>query len=337
MRRLYVAGLWLLAAGTSNSRSFWPGARQTGVVTNTAVGDCIEQCSPSSPREYGACYLGCVQSEVGSDAAVELLTVDDPHGQAVLDAAGATLDSRAESFAVVRSEATTTVVGRDAAGAMYGAMELADRLRLNGPGFLPLAATLAGAPAVAVRAANLFLVLREQTETRWWFLEERFWREYLDLLATSRINFLDLHAMYNLGNTIFPNALLYFATSETFPDVGVPAAEREENLAMLNMVIQMAAVRGIQVGLMTYRSDARPTGEGPPQLPDGSDELRLYTREATSDWRSTPAVWIDSSYQAVIDGGGHGGMFAVEILSSSGEGWRYPDLFQETPYRALAP
>src|SRR5260370_33575477 len=97
------------------------------------------------------------------------------------------------------------------------------------------------------------------------------------------MNFLDLHGMYNLENTIFPNALLYFATSETFQHVGVDTDAREQNLARLNTVIQMAAVRGIRVGLMTYRSDTRPTGAGPPQLPDGSEELKLYTREAAKD------------------------------------------------------
>src|SRR5262249_14143059 len=154
----------------------------------------------------------------------------------------------------------------------------------------------------------------------WWFVESGFLGGYRELLGGLGMNFLDLHAMYNLNNTIFPNALLYFARSDSFPDVGVPAAEREANLAMLNTIIDMASVRGIQVGLMTYRSDARPTGEGPPQLPDGSDELRLYTREAARDiatrasglWRlgfrigesGQPARWyIDTLIAGVQEAG----------------------------------
>jgi hypothetical protein len=319
MHRLFAFGFLLLVACTSNSPLSSP-AHPSGLIVRGAVGSCVDQCNPSSPLEYGRCHLRCVEAQIGCDATVQVLSVEDPAGQAALDVAGVTLDSRSESFEVVPLEDATVVVGRDAAGAMYGAMELADRLRLNGPGFLPLAAPFGGAPAVQIRAANLFLVIREQTEARWWFLDEGFWLEYLDLLAASRMNFLDLHGMYNLENTIFPNALLYFANSETFPEVGVPAAEREENLAMLNTVIQMAAVRGIQVGLMTYRSDARPTGEDPPQLPDGSDELRLYTREAARDiatrasalWRlgfrigesGQPARWyIDTLIAGVQDAG----------------------------------
>ncbi|HME92481.1 MAG TPA: hypothetical protein VKE49_13710, partial [Myxococcaceae bacterium] len=74
------------------------------------------------------------------------------------------------------------------------------------------------------------------------------------------------------------------------------------------------------------------------ELPEGSSVNILWKPFAgTADWRSAPAERGDSTYQAVIDGGGQGGMFAVEVLSSTGEGWRYPDLFQETPYRSLAP
>jgi hypothetical protein len=258
---------------------------------------------------------------VGNDSPVQIFTADDPSGQAALDAAGVTLDSRAESYQVVPGDGSTTiVVGRDPTGAMYGAMELSEQLQLNGPDFLPTSAPLGGAPVVPIRAANLFLVIRAQGESLWWFLDPQFWTEYLDLLAQSRMNFLDLHAMYNLENTIFPNALLYFANSETFPQVGVPAADREQNLAMLNTVIQMASVRGIQVGLMTYRSDTRPTGDGTPQLPDGSDELKQYTREAARDlatrasglWRlgfrigesGQPASWyIDTLIAGVQDAG----------------------------------
>jgi hypothetical protein len=74
------------------------------------------------------------------------------------------------------------------------------------------------------------------------------------------------------------------------------------------------------------------------ELPPGSRVNVLWKPFAgTSDWRTAPAAQVGTTYQATIAGGGQGGMFAVEVLSSAGEGWRYPDLFQETPYRTLAP
>ncbi len=318
MRRSSVLlfSLLLVVCGTSAA----PLGLRANPRTPSDVSACVTKRNPSGPIEYGASYLSCVQAEVGNNSPVRILIAGDPAGQTALDRAGAALDGRAESFEIVAADASTSVVGRDAVGAMYGALELAERLQLNGPDFLPIREPFGGAPAVPVRAANLFLVLPPQDESVWWFLDEGFWREYLDLLAQSRMNFLDLHGMYNLGNTIFPNALLYFAKSETFPEVGVSSAAREQNLAMLNTVIQMAAVRGIRVGLMTYRSDTRPTGDGSPQLPDASNELKQYTREAAKDlatqasglWRlgfrigesSQPASWyIDTLIAGVQDAG----------------------------------
>src|SRR5262249_55868880 len=118
-------------------------------------------------------------------------------------------------------------------------------------------------------------------ETDWYFLDEDYWRQYLDILAHARINLLDLHAMYDLESTNFPNALLYFAKSSTYPDVGVAPAERDRNLAVLNDIIRLAKIRGIRVGLMTYRSDTSPRADTPSTLDD--DALRTYTREAARD------------------------------------------------------
>ena len=73
-------------------------------------------------------------------------------------------------------------------------------------------------------------------------------------------------------------------------------------------------------------------------LPEGSIVNILWKPfSGTTDWRSVPAKPVGSSYQGTVAGGGQGAMFAVEILSGTGEGWRYPDILQETPYRALSP
>ena len=140
---------------------------------------------------------------------------------------------------------------------------------------------ITGAPEMTIRAANPFIVLPAPGETAWWFLDEAYWREYLDMMMEARLNLLDLHGMYNLGNTVFPNALLYFAKSATYPDVGAPIAERERNLAMLNTIIRMAAARGIRVALMSYRADTNLLGDPAPE-PEES-VVATYTREAAAD------------------------------------------------------
>src|SRR5260370_2655335 len=171
--------------------------------------DWLRRCQATNPVAYGRCYLRHVQAAVGSVSHVRILLSANPRAQAALDAAGVTLDQRPESFEIVPGESRSTIViGRDAAGALYGALELADRLQLSGPGFLPVTDPFGRAPAASVRAANLFLVLPADGESTWWFLDQGFWNEYLDLLPQSRLNFLDLHGMYTLDNRYFPNRRL---------------------------------------------------------------------------------------------------------------------------------
>ncbi len=215
-----------------------------------------------------------------SRTATTILTADDP---GVPTSAGTlTLDPRPGSYLVLPRDGRMIVVGRDRAGAMYGAFELAERVRLDGLAAVLRAGPFAGAPALPIRGANLFLTIPSGHEPTWWFRDLHFWRAYLDMLAHARINFLDLHGMYNPGNTVFPNALTWFARSSSFPDVGIAAADRDRNLDALRTVVAMAHARGIDVGLMTYRSDTSPYGDGSgPKLSDA--ELRTYTREAAAD------------------------------------------------------
>lgn len=238
--------------------------------------------APGSPILYGSIELAATLRAAGSPECPRVVGADAPEAAPALAAAGVTLDGRAESYALFTLEGRTWIVGRDAVGAMYGELELAERLRLDGSKVLPLAHPILGAPAVPIRAANLFWILPEPGDLNWWYLDPAFWTDYLDLLAHSRINFLDIHGIYNLANTIFPNALLYLARSKSYPNVGADPQSRDRNLAMLNTIIEMAKARGIAVGLMTYRADTTLTGDPPQQLHDDV-ALKVYTREAVED------------------------------------------------------
>ncbi|MGH7294971.1 MAG: hypothetical protein ACRELB_08560, partial [Polyangiaceae bacterium] len=238
---------------------------------------------PTDPVDYGTCEVAQALLASGSGAVVRVVLASDPSGARALAASGATLDARAESYVVTPSPDATYVVGRDPVGAMYGALDVAERLR-DADGTIPPSSAWAAAPSVALRAANLFLVLPANGETTatWWFRDPGFWTAYLDMMAHARLDFLDLHAMYETASTLFPDALLYFGTSASFPAVGVAPADRATNVAVLQQVIAMAAVRGIQVGLMSYRSDTSPLADGTgPALADA--DLQTYTREAVVD------------------------------------------------------
>jgi hypothetical protein len=247
---------------------------------------------PTDPLSRGDCELRDALVEGRLSARVSVRAIDDPRAAALAARAPEALAAAAESWAVLRDAGELVVVGRDRVGAMYGAFELAERIRLDGAAAIDRADTMRGAPAVRFRAANLFLTLPEPGDARWWFRDDGFWDEYLDLLMRARINTLDMHGMYDMHSTIFPNALLYFATSATHPAVGVAASERARNLDVLRRVVAKAASRGIRVALMTYRSDTHPLGLAEPQALTRDDDLRTYTREAAEALaRAVPGLW----------------------------------------------
>jgi hypothetical protein len=224
-------------------------------------------------------------ADTRSSAIVDIVLADDPLGARTLVAAGVSLDARAESYVVAASAGATVVVGRDAVGAMYGALDVAERLRDDGPASIPPAAPTTAAPATALRGANLFLLLPTgggETTSTWWFRDPSFWSTYLDMMAQARLDFLDLHGMFDIQSTLFPNALLYFGTSPALPNVGIAPADRAANVAALQQIVAMAGVRGIRVGLMSYRADTSPLADGTGPALSAAD-LQIYTREAVAD------------------------------------------------------
>jgi hypothetical protein len=273
------------------------GGSEGGDDSPVPTGHCsavAPHASPASPVEYGENELAQAVATAGSHATVCVTTAGTPEGQAALAASGAKLDARPESYAIVAAaNGDTVVVGRDDTGALYGSLELAERLRLDGASATPPAATIAGAPLVPVRGATLYVVIEQASEASWWFRDPDFWTQYLDMLAHARMNFLDLRGMYNLANTIFPNSLLYFGSSASFPQVGAPQSDRDANVAMLGTIVQMAKARGIRVGFMTFRTDTSLTGDANDLgVPLTDPQLQVYTREATADVaRKVPGLW----------------------------------------------
>ncbi|HEY4394290.1 MAG TPA: hypothetical protein VGP64_09525 [Polyangia bacterium] len=242
---------------------------------------CPDGHDPTDPIDYGRCAVDQAAAEAAAKGTISIASIDDPSVATVRDAIAPVLDARAESFVIAPIGGATWIVGRDAIGAMYGALEIAERLRLDGAGAVPPSDVSRGAPTVGFRGANLFWVLPEADETSWWFLDEGFWTGYLDLMAHARLDVLDIHGMYDLSSTLFPNALLYLAQSATFPEVGAPASDRARNLTMFNRVIAMAKARGIRVGLMTYQASSDLTGSSNEVLSDA--DLKTYVRESAAD------------------------------------------------------
>ncbi len=188
-----------------------------------------------------------------------------------------------EAFVLWRRGHIIHVAGSDEVGAMYGLLELADLVRAQGM------ARAAGAlrqpvvkkPFIAFRATNPFLSLpwRGRTWETWWFRSEDFWRKYLDLLARARFNWVDLHGMYDIRRTNFPNIYPYFVESESFPGCGLPPEEKRKNLAMLNKVCALAQDRGIKIALMSYHASWNVNDLPKARYEQSEENLARYTRE----------------------------------------------------------
>jgi hypothetical protein len=296
---------------------------------------------PASPVEHGRREVRAALDAAGSGANVRVAVAREDASAAAL-AIG--LDPRAESFALATAHGETVVVGRDAIGAMYGSLEIAERLRARGASALPLPdGVIFRTPELPIRATNLYLVMPDKAagEACWYFRDPSYWREYLDTMARARMNFLDLHAMYNQANTLSPNALLYFARSATYPQIGIDAIERDRNVAMLETVVAMAKARGIEVGLLTARIDLSTTADEGFRSPLDDAGLRTYTREAVADLaRRVPGLarlgvrigestkdepFYEDTFVAGLRSAGHAKLYARTWLTTKEEMLRLVD------------
>ena len=192
-----------------------------------------------------------------------------------------------ESYTIEPRDGKIRIVGSDPTGAMYGAFEFAERLRNQGS--KAWTETANAEPYLPERGVNLFLTLpwdyaKNDTDDdpgalvdpkRWWFQDEHYWTTLLDLMAHSRLNWLDIHGTWDISVTDAPNLYAYFVTSPTFPKVGVSDDIKAADLRQLNHVIDMAHARGIKVSLMSYEAKFHTPQN--PKPPYASTEANLYT------------------------------------------------------------
>jgi hypothetical protein len=99
-----------------------------------------------------------------------------------------------EGYRLVMAQDGVQVVGFDAAGAMYGCMELARRVRESGR--LPSRLDVSDAPALSLRGVCVFLMKLGTydypvTPKEFpFFYDKTLWLQYLDYLAENRFNYV---------------------------------------------------------------------------------------------------------------------------------------------------
>ncbi|HVP91018.1 MAG TPA: hypothetical protein VMS75_07350, partial [Terriglobales bacterium] len=222
------------------------------LIASIAIFGTSARAQTDNPVEFGRRALNDALAARGLKAAVEIKIAGT---------------GSPESFTISFVNGAARISAPDANGAMYGALELAERVRRRGADALR-GPDVTGRPFLRDRGWNMFLTLpwdyaRNDTDydpralvdpARWWFANDGFWRTLLDQMATARMNWLDIHGAWDISVTDAPNLYAYFIQSERFPKVGVSPEIKAANLGRLNKVIAMAHARGIRVSLMAYEA-----------------------------------------------------------------------------------
>ncbi len=208
------------------------------------------------------------------------------------------IPTSAESYVVTGEGDFLTGIGSDSVGAMYAAYDIAEQLEsaMTSGRELEGLQTRTRIPFMEIRAVNPFFHVEAFQDRNSWYYDEEYWKSYLDELSRDRYNLLDIHAMYGLYSTFFPNCFLYLLTSDKYPDVGVPREQAEKNLAMFNRIIELAKERGIRVSLMSYHASwdltAAARNEANRRNPTDA-ELAEYTRDVVKQIiKKCPDLWM---------------------------------------------
>lgn len=238
---------------------------------------------------------------------------------------------RPESFEIAFKNGPVEIQSADANGALYGALELAERIRRRGADALR-GPSVVNRPFLRDRGWNIFLTLpwnyaAANTDydpralldpARWWFANDGFWRTLFDQMARARLNWIDLHGTWDISVTDAPNLYAYFIQSERFPKVGVAPEIKAANLRQLNKIIALAHGRGVRVSLMAYEARFR-TPHAPRPYPEKEIDLYDYTREVVEKMiRQAPGL---DAIGFRIGESGHGESFFncyIEAVKASG-------------------
>ncbi len=291
------------------------------------------------------CRLFTILAAIGLLAVVAFAQADDPVAfgrKAVAEALAARgmktpVEIRVggaglpESYTITFKNGAASVQAPDPNGALYGALELAERIHRRGAAAVK-GDPITGRPFLRDRGWNIFLTLpwdyaASNTDydpralvdpERWWFANDRFWQTLFDQMARARLNWIDLHGTWDISVTDAPNLYAYFIQSDRFPNVGVAPDIKAANLGRLKAIIRMAHARGVRVSLMAYEARFR-TPHAPAPYPENETDLYAYTREVVEKMiRQAPGL---DAIGFRIGESGHGEAFFncyIEAVKASG-------------------
>jgi len=216
--------------------------------------------------------------------------------------------SSAESYVLsIPSPKVIVVTGRDATGAMYGALDLSEQISwTEGNDLVGQIKSHSQSPYLQIRGINYFLTTQDMDLPGGAFWSDEYWKKFFDMMARDRYNFLDIHGPCEAVTVGFPDGFCFFIHLSDFPKVGVGAERAAKNLARFREIIHMAAERGVKVGYMNYSSepffgswhtrqfgvDQRWTPSTQKYLTDPA-AVQKYTEEAAEVFlKQVPGLWM---------------------------------------------
>jgi hypothetical protein len=186
-------------------------------------------------------------------------------------------DLKPEAFRIRAGNGGFAVMGGDARGAMYGALDFAEQLELTGK-----VQDKEEQPSLSVRALKFNIPLpgtgylsEEDLANNQWFWSLDYWRKFLDMAARNRYNAITFWSAHPYGRMV---------RVAKYPEAAdVAAAEMDRNIAFFRQLFQMAADRGLDTYLVTWNihvSRAFAQRHNVPASGFDSPAIRDYQREA---------------------------------------------------------
>jgi hypothetical protein len=206
-----------------------------------------------------------VAEATANEFCVVVAGMNSPLAQTIIRRQKISGPTEAESLCLVQSETgdrtVLLVAGTDALGLVYALTELADRVACLATGRKALEFAEPVIERPASRTRSVMRGFCSELEDKAWFHDRDFWRNYLTMLVTSRLNrfSLPLGMGYNSANGITDGYLVFpypFFVAVPGFDVlakNLPAGERARNLETLKFIGEECARRGLrfQLGIWT--------------------------------------------------------------------------------------
>jgi hypothetical protein len=167
--------------------------------------------------------------------------------------------------------------GADVRGAMYGGLDVAERIRMNGPLSIK---TKSETPYLAVRAMKFNPPLKgnaymsdEDLKNSAWFYDLQYWDQFMRTMAYNRYNSLTFWCSHPYDHMV---RLKKYPETTTLPQDRL-----DKNIVFFHKLFQMAKNYGLDTYIVTWNIHMSPGFKAAHKLHDGQDSplIRDYQKE----------------------------------------------------------